>query len=217
MSRSRAERTEKQTEKEAPVRLRSGNVLPARGAASEGASVSTIAYAVMTDRRLQSPQNASQSSDGRPPGMTTILDGLAAAVPAEVLVVHAFLASQYVESGEDGTSAVIVDTVNFGRAFYLLAVAAVVLFIASRVVGARGGGAPFGRLDLVRALIPGVAFCAWAMLLEVSAFDAAYPRFDNGLALLLAVTGYLVVGGLGAVLGQRADAKNPTDPTNPKA
>ncbi len=169
--------------------------------------MSTIAYAVMTDRRLRAEPGRSREVGGKPPGMPTILDGLAALVPAEVLVVHAFLATQYVESGPDGgTTAVIADAVNFGRAFYVLAIAATVLFLATRIAGARGGGAPFERLDVVRALIPGVAFCAWAMLLEASAFDAAYPHFDDGLQLLLAVCGYLALGALGTVLGKRADA-----------
>lgn len=171
--------------------------------------MSTIAYAVMTDRRLRASVGRSEKADEEPPGMPSIIDGLTALVPAEVLIVHTFLASQYVESGPDGMSAVITDPLNFGRAFYVLAIAAPVLFLATRFASARGGGAPFDPWDIGRALIPLIAFCSWAMLLEASSFDAQYPAFDDGLQLLLAVTGYLVVVGLGTVLGRQADRTPP--------
>lgn len=165
--------------------------------------MSTLAYAALTRRRTQATRGTSFSTS--PPGVTKYTDALAALVPAEVLTLHAVMLSlttktTQVEGGNSVTE--ITDPRTLCWTFGVLCVLSIFLYSFARI---RGGG--FDFLDVVRALIPPVAFVAWTMLQKSTAFDAVCPKLEvaprTGIALLIA----LILGTVAGVLADEADKK----------
>src|SRR3954447_26670661 len=77
------------------------------------------------------------------------------------------------------------------------------LFAVGRLVSKKGS---WDAWDYARAAIPGLAFVLWTILQKTTAFDALAPdKLSNGGRLLIGLTGAVVLGGVAALLGIKAD------------
>lgn len=161
--------------------------------------MSTLAYGALTRKREEAEER--KSTEAEPPGVKTYVDALAALVPAEVLAVHATVLEVTTTSEEDEASETVTTITE--RVFWALLATTVVLYL----LGLRRGK-PAGW-DLVRLLIPPLAFVGWTMLLQPSAFDAVDPGLGDADRTAIALIGALVFGAIAAALGQKADQSPP--------
>jgi hypothetical protein len=162
--------------------------------------VSTIAYAVLTNRRDDAQPGT--SSTAQAPGVKTYIDALAALVPAEALSLHAAIISLTTQV-EGGVTTIAHPKVLAG-AFWGLLVVAVVSYLAPRYLASK-----LDKLDVVRALIPPLAFVGWTMLQRATAFDAVCPKFDPMARSVLALFLAFILGVVAAALSYKADQKQP--------
>lgn len=162
--------------------------------------MSTLAYGALTRKREEAEER--KSTEAEPPGVKTYVDALAALVPAEVLAVHATVLEVTTTSEEDEAGETVTTITEPGTlewVFWALLATTVVLYL----LGLRRRK-PEGW-DLVRLLIPPLAFVGWTMLLQPSAFDAVDPGLGDADRTAIALIGALVFGAIAAALGQKAD------------
>lgn len=163
--------------------------------------MSTLLYGNLTTKREQAPPETSDTTS--PPGVKTFVDGLAALVPAEVLLAHAAIIgfTTRTQTAADGTVTTTVTEVTTLRwTFAVLIVLSGVLYLVAR----RRRPEP---LDAIRALIPPLAFVGWTMLQKTTAFDAVAPFLREPPRYAIAVIGAVVLGTLAVALAQKADQK----------
>jgi hypothetical protein len=165
--------------------------------------MSTLAYAALTNRRVQATSGTSTTTS--PPGLKTYADAVAALVPAEVLSLHAVILSITTKTAlkDDGTSAVtITDPVTLRWAFWGLVTLSIFLYLVPRF-------RTKDRFDFARAVIPPAAFVAWTMLQKATAFDAVDPKLGEVPRTVIALFAAVVLGVLAAVLASSADSRTP--------
>jgi hypothetical protein len=159
--------------------------------------MSTLAYAQLTNMRdLAAPGTSSTTS----PGVGTYADTLAALVPAEVLSVHALVISATTEMMNDGT--VITDMPTLRLAFWGFILVSIGFYIVPRWFGGR-----LDRLDVIRVLIPPLAFVGWTMLQRTTAFDAAIPSVTPTQRTVAGLFLAVVLAAAAAMLAYSADQK----------
>ena len=171
--------------------------------------MSTLAYAVLTDRRKKSPEGTSfkafaevePPAEAGQPGAGMWIDVLAALVPAEVLAAHAFLIgfTTKTEKGPDGKD---VTTITEPTTLKWIFVGLVVTSLLLYVIGHVGS---WDVWDWLRMLIAPVAFVAWTMLQKSTAFDAVAPDWSIATRSAVAVIVALIFGALARRLAYKAD------------
>lgn len=165
--------------------------------------MSTLAYGAVCRKRAEATQD--QSTTTEPPGVKTYVDALAALVPAEVLVLHAFMVELTTSTKKAGGVAVttIDDAATLKATFWVCIALSIVFFVAAR----RGA---WKKLDVVRAVIPAAAFVLWTVVQKSTAWDAVSPdSLSEGGRALIGAAGALVLGLLAARLGVQLD-KSPS-------
>lgn len=137
------------------------------------------------------------------------MDALAALVPAEILAAHGLLVGYTVGKveGKDphdpsiASSGTRIEKVGDAQVvFFALLALSVIMYVGPRWLAKTWDW----TYDWVRMLIPAVAFVAWTMLQQVSAFDAVFPKMDSSLRVILAVIGAIALGLVVAALGTKA-------------
>lgn len=156
--------------------------------------MSTIAYGVLTGSRRKGAIRAKAVGDA--PSVSTLLDAMAAIVPGEVLALHAFMltAATTASTGPNGEPTVaITSPFPLQIGFWAGLVFCVAFYFAGRYKAEPNAWWP-GTLwpDWVRVAVPPIAFIAWMMLQNPTAFDAVFPGTD--LALRQVVAGIIAVG-----------------------
>lgn len=177
--------------------------------------MSSVAFGALTTRREISASGTSKSA--QPPGLNGYIDILAALVPAEVLAIHAIVLSIVVTTNSKGQTQ-ITDASTAKLAFWLLLALSAVLFVLGRggtptpTPGSQGAG---GRTahpqwewqDVVRLLIPPIAFVGWTMLEPVSAWNAVAPHVSSGMRVLIATVGAVALAAITKALTTQADMR----------
>lgn len=136
--------------------------------------MSTLLYTELTRKRKNAPPETSESKN--PPGLKTYVDALAALVPAEVLALHAIAISAATETTatEDGEVTTLITNANLLIAAFWFCIAfSIFLYLV------RQGRQNLDRWDIIRMLIPALAFVAWTMIQASTAFDAVLPRLNS--------------------------------------
>lgn len=160
--------------------------------------MSTLAYAQLTTKRDDARPSTSTST--APPGVKTYVDALAALVPAEVLTLHALVLSVTTKVESNVTRITEVATLRW--AFVGLLVVSVGLYVAPRLLDKK-----WDRLDLLRMLIPPLAFVGWTMLQRATAFDATFPNTNDAARTVAALFLAVALGAAAAALAYKADQK----------
>jgi hypothetical protein len=123
------------------------------------------------------------------------VDSVAALVPAEALAAHALIYARVTRTEETESDVLTVTIIHPTEAWigWLVCLALTFfLYVAPHVLKRA-----FGRGDVVRMVIPPMAFVAWTLVLETSLFDAV----DDWTAGTRVVVG-VGVGGLALVLSR---------------
>lgn len=181
--------------------------------------MSTVAFAQLTARRQKDDPDAPEAARKAPTGKYA--DIVAALIPAEVIAAHAVIVSQATEvkkadvtpdaaADPAGTKLEqvtdILDPTALKVAFWGLLVASILLYVFTKL----RSGAPWGRLDYVRAAVPGLAFVTWTMLTEPSAFDGFDPGdLSDTTQVAIGVVAAVILGGVAKVSQDSADAEEP--------
>ncbi|GLZ31950.1 hypothetical protein Lesp02_41380 [Lentzea sp. NBRC 105346] len=168
--------------------------------------MSTILYA----QRTVSRYTAKPGETSRP---ALVLDAVAALVPAEVLAAHALIipmltTKAMTAQGEVVTVISQANAATLGWVFWALLLLASGVYLVGRV-----GQNLFHRGDFMRMLIPPAAFVCWAMMMQSTVFDGAYPAVDTGARNAGAILGVITLGVLAGVL---ANSAAETDLSAPK-
>jgi hypothetical protein len=173
--------------------------------------MSTLTYAALTEKRLESQPN--ESTKGAGPGVSTYVDTLAALVPAEVLTAHAailtFTCKTQVTSGESTTTITEPDTLRL--CFWLLLFLSIAIYAVGRALSRS-----WDKWDFVRMLIPPLAFVCWTMIQRSTAFDALQFPISDATRSAVAIIGALVLGFGATVLAYQADQRRPPAPAVPR-
>lgn len=157
--------------------------------------------------RMREQEDRGASTRGGQPGLNTYIDVVAALVPAEVLTLHAVILSFTTETKDEGGTT--VTTITEPDTLFWVFWALVVLSIALYIFGFREGIKDWGGWDVVRALIPPIAFVGWTMLQPASAFDAIAPDLRDAPKTAIALIGAAVLAALARWLAQKADEQDP--------
>jgi hypothetical protein len=163
--------------------------------------MSTLTYAALTEKRLESEPN--ESTKGAGPGVSTYVDTLAALVPAEVLTAHAailtFTCKTQATSGETTTTITEPDTLRL--CFWLLLFLSIAIYAVGRAL-ARS----WDKWDFVRMLIPPLAFVCWTMVQRSTAFEALHLPISDPPRRSVAIIGALVLAFVCWTMVQRSTA-----------
>ena len=189
--------------------------------------MSTLSFGALTAiREATPPPGTTVPGDDQDPvkgdsptGMKSIVDTLAALVPAEVLAFHALVMSNVAgesTSQDDKVSVTITDLGVLQATMVAGVVLAILFFVAGRFLS----DAPrptWDRWDTARAAIPPVAFVAWTMAQPASAFDSVAGDMSQSTRFFIAILGSVVLGLAAAVLTKHADARQvaPAPPAPP--
>jgi hypothetical protein len=162
--------------------------------------MSTFAYATLTKARKDAGSTTRLFS-GTGESLYTYLDALAALVPAEVIAAYAVIFDATSKDMETNgkTSRVITDPTTLKWSFIALIGTTVILYLVPRL-------SSLDQWDIVRVLIPPLAFVGWTMLLPISAFDALGVDLNQGARLAIPVVGSLILGVIASKLAVEADA-----------
>ncbi len=167
----------------------------------------SLAYGAITRRRVESRPDGAGSTrrltgapeDAPAPVGKPTLDVFAALVPAEVLVAHATIIQVTTETTGDDFSITSPEVLEFS--FWALTAASLILYVISKM----GAWEP---LDIVRMVIPPLAFVGWTMIQPNTAFDAVFGEGDDAWRIALPVIFGLVLGAVAAKLAYKADTTN---------
>ncbi|MBA3264240.1 MAG: hypothetical protein H0T69_17585 [Thermoleophilaceae bacterium] len=138
------------------------------------------------------------------------MDALAALVPAEVLVLHAFMVEATTETKKVAGKAVttIKDAGALEATFWVCIGLAAFLFLVGRIASKKG---PLEKSDALRALIPAAAFVGWVIIQKSTAWDAVSPdSLSEGARALIGAAGAIVLGVFAAALGVKLDKQDPS-------
>jgi len=163
--------------------------------------MSTIVFAALTRKRIGAAPGKSLAE--QPPGLRTYVDALAALVPAEVLAVHAIVLSFTTKTVNGQTN--ITDPGTLTVVFYALIGLSILLYIFGRL------GKKLQWWDILRALIPPLAFVGWTMLQRSTAFDVILPNMTEAPREATAVIGAVILSAAASLLANIADKSLPTD------
>lgn len=140
------------------------------------------------------------------PSTSKWVDIVAALVPAEVLALHAVAISLWTKTTEpaagsdEGAVTTITNNGALGGAFYVLIGMALLLYLLNK----KG---KWSALDFGRMLLPPIAFVAWTMVQQNTAFDAAFHVGDD-VRLWYGAVLATVVGAAAKKLADGADDEN---------
>ena len=178
-------------------------------------SLSTVAFAQLTAARQETDPAAPPAE--KKPGTSKYVDVLAAIIPAEVIAAHALIVTEATqvkkvdidpdpkkENLQQVTD--VTDPTALKIAFFGLIFASLILYVATKAVS----GASWRRFDYLRMSLPPIAFVAWTLLTEPSAFDG----FNQGdlsdtTQLTVGVIVAVVLGAVANLCQKRADADSP--------
>jgi len=177
--------------------------------------MSTVAFGALTTRREKSDSGTSKTV--QPPGLNSYIDILAALVPAEVLAIHALIIAAVTTTNPRGQTQ-ITQPATLRLAFWLLAGLAVALFVLGRQpsptpAGQQQSGARVPRWqrlewqDLIRALIPPLAFVGWTMLEPTSVWNVVDTGMSSGTRMLIAMVGAIFLAAVTKALTSHSDNK----------
>jgi hypothetical protein len=173
--------------------------------------MSSFAAGYLSTVREAAQPGKSETTDS--PGVKTYIDALAALVPAEVMVAHGVIlanATQLTTASKDSNASTrITDPAALRIAFVALTVMASGAYLAGRIVAARTKhtSVRWDYADILRALIPALAFVGWTMLQSPTAFDAWGLQWSEALRITIAVVGGLGLGLAASLLAYQVDAK----------
>jgi hypothetical protein len=182
--------------------------------------MSTVAFGALTTRREKSGSGTSKTV--QPPGLNSYIDILAALVPAEVLAIHALIIAAVTTTNPRGQTQ-ITQPATLRLAFWLLAGLAVVLFVLGRqpsprpAAGRQQSSARVPRWqrlewqDLIRALIPPLAFVGWTMLEPTSVWNVVDTGMSSGTRMLIAMVGAIFLAAVTKALTSHSDNKPSPD------
>jgi hypothetical protein len=128
------------------------------------------------------------------------VDAAAALVPAEVLALHAFIISIGTKTTGAGEDAVTTFTHASGvsAAFWAMLLLCIAFYFA--------GSKSFVKDDLIRMVIPPLAFVGWTMIQPNTAFDALGLKLDDDFARpAIAVFLIVALGILSGLMAKAAD------------
>ena len=154
--------------------------------------MSTYLFGAMSRPRTESSITVASFAGAVPrtPSTTTYERTFTALVPAEVLAVQAFITSVCVQTttGPGGVSAVTIIRPTLLVVSFLVLV---VLSIGLYFVGLSGRP---NWLDLVRCLIPAIAFAGWTAVQSETAINVLAPSFAGAPAQVSAAIAAVVLG-----------------------
>ena len=145
--------------------------------------MSTLVYSSLTTRRYRA------KAAGTPSDLGSYIEMVAALVPAEVLALHAAIllfTTETVQAAGGGTTQ-ITDPVTLAWSFWGLLVLSWLFYIVPRGLNS------VDKWDGLRMLIPPLAFVAWTMLQPSTAFDAAFPGFNDAPRFVIALFGAVIL------------------------
>jgi hypothetical protein len=166
--------------------------------------MSSVVYGTVTRKREEAEPGTSDG--GSPPGVKSYVDVLTALVPAEVLAAFAVLLPVFTsttsepstEESESQAVVAVTDLTALRLAFWLLALASVILYLVGRAK-------QFDWWDLARMLIPPLAFVGWVMLQQPIVFGAVGPAWSTAVRTVIAVVGALLLSAVATALAYKAD------------
>jgi hypothetical protein len=168
--------------------------------------MSTLAYAAITSQREGAESGTSTTT--QKPGVKTFVDLLAALVPAEVLAAHAVLVDLTTKTKKlpgGGTGLTIVDPATLEVwGFWALLITSALLYLFGHIRN-------YGLWDVVRNLIPPIAFVLWTMGQKTTAFNAAFPEVGMNTRYAATIVGALLIGAIATALAYKADADPSTN------
>ncbi|SED53237.1 hypothetical protein SAMN04489727_8255 [Amycolatopsis tolypomycina] len=170
--------------------------------------MSVIGYGVLTRLRTQAPADQSQTVEA--PSMRVIVDGLAALVPGEILILHgaivawATVTTTTEEQGVEKVASTFDASSVHWFAFWILVAVCALLYVIART--RREGGSSWSGVDFVRMLLPAAAFAAWALLGKGTLADSTFGDMNGGLRLAIGGCLGVVVAAAAVALGKQADA-----------
>jgi hypothetical protein len=160
--------------------------------------MSTLTYAALTTRREEAvPRTSTRDA---PPGVKTYVDAFAALVPAEVLALHAVILSVTTSTTDGKTEIAAPETLFW--AFVILVLLSIGLYVGYRLLARK-----WDKFDLIRMLIPPLAFVGWTMLQRPTAFDAVFPDLASAPRTVIALFLAVILGFIAAALAYQADQK----------
>lgn len=169
--------------------------------------MSSLAYGAVTRKRLEADANTSNTT--KPPGVKTYVDTVAALVPAEVLALHAFIATIATSTSTVAgvATTTITDRDTLRATFWVCIGLSIALYAFGRIPTT---GKQWNPADCVRILIPPAAFVLWTILQKSTAWDAlAGASLSNGERVLIGATGAILLGAIAALLGMKANGDTP--------
>ena len=154
---------------------------------------------------MQTEPEADPDRPGKVKSTQKAIDALAALVPAEALAIHAIVievTTQSMNGSDDMDVTTITEPGVLRGSFWALLVAALVAYVAPRIIGGKWKG-----LDFVRMLIGPAAFVLWMILQEPSAAQVVDPitEWSAALKVVVVVFGALGLGLLSGLLAYKAD------------
>ena len=182
--------------------LDTGNIIATKGEKV----MSTLAYGSLVRLRRTGALRDT-------PDATSYLDTLASLVPAEVLALHAFIVSVAATTTGDSTSILEASKPMLKCLFGVLIFLSVALYVLSRVgPDFNWKAAKFEPLDILRGLIPPIAFVAWTMLGKVTLFDAVWSNLNPILREVIPAPIAVFFGVLASKLKTSSSVRAPETP-----
>lgn len=163
--------------------------------------MSSFAYGFVTGKRAIAPAGKSRTT--KAPAMNTYIDTLAALVPAEALALYAGIVIPYAThvSTVHGKKLTVIS--NPGLLEWscagLLALSSLLYVVGRKKTNFRPGW------DVLRALIPPMAFAAWMLVQTPGVWDLWWPGSVIGERVVVATFAAVVLGILASALGNLAD------------
>ncbi|HVS08773.1 MAG TPA: hypothetical protein VMS76_02780 [Planctomycetota bacterium] len=138
--------------------------------------MSAFAYGRLTREQEQVSSAADSGRDDRKT-IFAYVAALAAVIPAEILALHGLIVAATTATTIDGqgaTTTAVVARDLLSWSFLGLLVLSVIL-----TAGGLGRLRPKGPADVLRFVLPALAFVGWTMLQRATAFDAVAPWLDS--------------------------------------
>lgn len=134
---------------------------------------------------------AEGGAEGSESSLKAFVDILAALIPAELIAAHGAIlgfGTETIADPEGTTRIANPDALRFF--FFVLLITGPALYIIGR------GRNDWGRADVIRLLIPAVAFVGWTMLQRPSMWDAVEPNTPDVWRYGIPIAGSIVLGAI---------------------
>ena len=166
--------------------------------------MSSLAFGALTRKRYQAGSRKSFAEE--PPGIGKYIDVLAALIPGEVLALHAAILQFTMEEKiVDGQSTMVISELpTLKWSFFGLIVVSIILYLVARKPK-EPGTHKLEWSDILRAAIPPLAFVAWTMLQNNTAFDAVWPDLPFAPRAVIALFMAVLLSVAASVLAKKAD------------